>query len=98
MRLKWFNADASVAFASEISREIQMLIPVDSENAQRQQQPRQLKNLERLLLRVRNFSKQHRLNIYQKAKFANSVRWSLREAGYPKEFVESVLAIMLPIM
>jgi hypothetical protein len=98
MRLKWFNADASVAFGSEISREVQLLIPVDSENAKRQQEPRQLKNLERLLLRVRNFSKQHRLNIYQKAKFANTVRWSLREAGYPKDFVESVLAIMLPIM
>ena len=98
MPLKWFNAESSVAFASEISREIQTLIPVDSENVQKQQQPKQLKSLERLLLRVRTFSKQHRLNIYQKAKFANTIRWSLHEAGYPKDFVESVLAMMLPIM
>ena len=98
MLLKWFNADSSVAFGSEISREIQALIPVDSEDMQRQQEPKQRKNLERLLLRVRTFSKQHRLNIYQKAKFANTIRWSLHEAGYPKDFVESVLAMMLPIM
>jgi len=96
--LKWFDAQASVAFASEIAREVQMLIPVTGETLQQKDYSRKLKNLERLLMRVRTFSKQHHLNTYQKAKFANTVRWGLREAGYPKDFVESVLAMMLPVM
>jgi len=95
---KWFNAQASVAFATEIAREVQVLIPTTGEALQEKDYPRKLKNLERLLLRVRTFSKQHHLNTYQKAKFANAVRWQLRETGYPKDFVESVLAMMLPIM
>ena len=98
MLLKWFDAEASVTFGSEICREVQALIPADSEAVKEERHAKQLKSLERLLLRVRTFSKQHHLNIYQKAKFANTVRWSLREAGYPKDFVESVLAMMLPIM
>lgn len=98
MVLKWFDAQASVAFASEIAREVQVLIPVTGETLQQKDYSRKLKNLERLIMRVRTFSKQHHLNTYQKAKFANTVRWSLREAGYPTDFVESVLAMMLPIM
>ena len=98
MVLKWFDAKTSVAFATEISREIQTLVPVNGENFQEKRNPKQVRSLERLLTRVRTFSKQHRLNVYQKAKFANAVRWSLREAGYPKDFVESVLGMMLPIM
>ena len=98
MVLKWFDAEASVAFATEIAREVQVLIPTSGEALKEKDYPKKLKNLERLLLRVRTFSKQHHLNTYQKAKFANTVRWSLREAGYPKDFIESVLGMMLPIM
>jgi len=98
MVLKWFDATTSVAFAAEISNEIQVLIPVTGENIPEKRYTKQVKSLERLLTRVRTFSKQHHLNIYQKAKFANTVRWSLREAGYPKDFIESVLAMVLPVM
>ena len=98
MALKWFDSSASVAFASEISREILSLIPPGGENVQEKRHAKQVRSLERLLGRVRTFSKQHRLNIYQKAKFANTIRWSLRDAGYPADFIESVLAMMLPIM
>jgi hypothetical protein len=98
MLLKWFDAEASVAFGTEIAREVQVLIPTGGEAFKEKDYPKKLKNLERLLLRVRTFSKQHHLNTYQKAKFANTVRWSLREAGYPKDFIESVLGMMLPIM
>jgi len=95
---KWFDAKASVAFATEIAREVQVLIPTKGETLQKKDYPKRLKKVERLLIRVRTFSKQHHLNTYQKAKFANTVRWSLREAGYPQDFVESVLGMMLPIM
>ncbi len=98
MALKWFDSSASVAFASDISREIQDLIPPGGAEDQDIRHAKRVKTLERLLTRVRTFSKQHRLNIYQKAKFANAVRWSLLDAGYPKDFVESVLSMVLPIM
>jgi hypothetical protein len=98
MALKWFDSKASIAFAAEISREILVLIPPEAEEVKEKRQAKQLRRLERLLARVRTFSKQHQLNIYQRAKFANAVRWTLRDAGYPKDFIESVLAMMLPIM
>jgi len=98
MALKWFDSSASVAFASEISREVMTIIPPGGEDIQEKRHAKQVRSLERLLGRVRAFSKQHRLNIYQKAKFANTIRWTLKDAGYPREFIESVLAMMLPIM
>ena len=77
---------------------MQLLIPAKDAALKQKNYAKKLKKLERLLLRVRTFSKQNQVNTYQKAKFANTVRWSLHEAGYPKDFVESVLGMMLPIM
>ena len=98
MILRWFDSKASVDFASEIAREIQALVPVTGDDIHKKRPAKQVKSLERLLTKVRTFSKRHRLNLYQKAKFANTIRWSLRDAGYPTDFIESVLAMMLPIM
>ena len=97
MPLKWFDAKASVAFGEEVARSIQSLAPATAK-ATEKQRSKQLKNIERLLTRVRVFSKQNRLNVYQKAKFANTVRWMLKDAGYPKDFIEAALAMILPVM
>ncbi|TAK51625.1 MAG: hypothetical protein EPO27_02460 [Betaproteobacteria bacterium] len=42
-----------------------------------------------ILSRVTQFAQSTRLSLYRKARLANRVKWSLREAGYPERFVEA---------
>jgi hypothetical protein len=43
----------------------------------------------RIFLRIDSFVSEHRLNLYTKARFANRIRWGLKEAGYADDFVET---------
>lgn len=40
--------------------------------------------------RIDGFLATHKLNMYQKAHFANRMRWALAEAGYPPDFVRTM--------
>jgi len=40
--------------------------------------------------RIDQFARSHTLNLYTKARFANRVRWALKEAGYPPDFVAAM--------
>jgi len=41
-----------------------------------------------VLRKAGEFVREHRPNIYQKARLANRAKWALREAGYPTAFVD----------
>jgi len=45
--------------------------------------------------RIDAFASGRPLNFYQKAHFANRVRWGLREAGYPPDFVATMTQELL---
>ena len=40
--------------------------------------------------RIDAFARAQQLNLYKKAHFANHVRWALKEAGYPQDFVKTM--------
>lgn len=40
--------------------------------------------------KIDGFVRAQPLNLYKKAHFANRVRWALLEAGYPREFVDTM--------
>jgi hypothetical protein len=49
-----------------------------------------LKNThEAIFARAGKFARTHPLNIYKRARLGNQFRWALKEAGYPREFVEA---------
>jgi hypothetical protein len=43
-----------------------------------------------VLRQAHDFARQHKLNLYTKARLANRFKWELLEAGYPKGFVDSM--------
>ena len=43
----------------------------------------------RIFSRIDSFARDHRLNLYAKARLANRIQWALKEAGYREEFVEA---------
>jgi len=45
--------------------------------------------------RIDAFARSQRLNVYKKAHFANRIRWALKEAGYPEDFVGTMTQELL---
>jgi len=43
-----------------------------------------------VLRQAHDFARRNKLNLYTKARLANRFKWELLEAGYPKEFVDTM--------
>jgi hypothetical protein len=96
MVLGWFDTRAAVQFANETSRDIQIAFPlVDERKMDKKQAGKRTKKLERIVAKLKDFSKQNKLNFYKKAKFANTLKWSLKEAGYSDVFIREVTGLVL---
>ena len=95
MVLGWFDTRAAVQFANETSRDIQAALPPSDERPDKKQAGKRAKKIERIVLKAKEFSKQNKLNFYKKAKFANTLKWSLKEAGYSEVFVREMLGLVL---
>jgi hypothetical protein len=95
MLLGWFDTRAAVAFARETARDIQAALPPSEETPSRKQAGKRAKKLERIVLKAKTFSRGNKLNVYKKAKFANTLKWDLKEAGYSEVFIREVVGLVL---
>lgn len=89
MPFNWFNTKEVDAFADSVVAELQQRFPPSGVDLSTQKAvERVLKNVERLQLRVADFARERRLNLYQKARFGNRIKWALKEAKYPQLFID----------
>lgn len=95
MVLGWFDTRAAVQFANETSRDIQAALPPSDERPDKKQAGKRAKKLERIVLKANAFSKRNKLNFYKKAKYANTLKWSLKEAGYSDAFIREITGLIL---
>ncbi len=87
--LRWFDTKEVDALADSIVAELRDRVPSASIGAgKRRDAERARKAFAGVFGRVDAFFAARRVNLYQKARFGNRVRWALREAGYPDGFVE----------
>lgn len=95
---KIFDATEAVDFATKIASQIQESFP----NAPHPATPKSLKKggkkLDVIVQQTREFSLQHRLNIYTKAKFLNTVKWTLKDSGHEELFVNEVVRLLANIL
>ena len=94
MVLGWFDTRAVVAFAEEAARDIQAALP-PSEAPKRVRGDKRARRFERVIAKAQRFAAENKLNAYKKAKLVNTLKWSLKEAGYPDEFIEDIVALLL---
>ena len=102
----WLDGRAASEFGKQIANDIQRLMPVEKgaekgakKGAKGQKDPaKRLQKLARIVERVVAESGRHRYNFYQKAKFANALRWSLKDSGYEPDFIQEVVALILARM
>lgn len=85
----WLDTREVDAFADAVVKELLERFPATGVDlSTRKSVERVMRNVDGLLARVTQFTREHRLNVYKKARFGNRVKWALREANYPPQFVE----------
>jgi hypothetical protein len=95
MLLAWLDTRHVVEFARSIVAEIGEAMPANEEVRSRKEIDKRARKIERLGERARAFSREHRLNFYQKAKLGNTLKWELKEAGYSEVFVREIVGHIL---
>ena len=48
--------------------------------------------------RARDAARKHRFNFYKRARLGNRVKWALKEAGYPDEFVTAFTTELITLV
>lgn len=92
MVFDWFNAKDVVIFAQEIATEMDGLLAQGARTGKPGK--RDIKRFDVLVGRVQKFSKERPLNIYKKAKFLNTVKWQLKDAGHDNETIDELMKLL----
>jgi hypothetical protein len=95
MVLAWLDTRTAVEFAHTMAREIQQSMPPSDEVPGKKEAGKRAKKIERIATQAKAFSRDNRLNVYKKAKLANTLKWSLKEAGYSDVFVREMVGLVL---
>jgi hypothetical protein len=94
----WLDGRGATEFGKQIANDIRHLMPLEKGAKVRKSPAKRLQKLARIVERTSAQSAQHRFNFYQRAKFANALRWSLKDSGYTPDFIEEVVALILARM
>jgi len=99
MKLDWFNAREAVAFAKEIAQDINKHFPPASQDGKPSNAKKNLgKFIEKVAIRTHLFKQQHKLNMYKKVKFLDTVKRELSGAGHEEAFINEAIHLLMPIL
>jgi hypothetical protein len=88
--LQWFDTAEVDELARSIAAELVKRVPPASLDSHTKNAADRLRNTHDAIFdRAAKFARTRKLNIYKKARLGNQFRWSLKEAGYPAEFIQS---------
>jgi hypothetical protein len=91
MFLDWFNTKEVDEFSDSIIADlVRRLPPSGADTEARKGVERLRKTHDAIFARVEKFARSRSLNLYKKARLGNRIKWALKEAGYPADFVESL--------
>jgi hypothetical protein len=95
MLFKWLDVAEATKHADSVVEDIERLVPHAQFTGGDDARKKQMQKLDPTIEKHRRQCASARYNIYQKAKFANRVKWSLRDRGYPDSFVDSVIRLLI---
>jgi hypothetical protein len=88
--LRWFDSTEVDRFADWLTAELLRRYPPAGLDTDPKKATRRLRKVhDNLFLRIQAFAREHKLNLYTRARLGNRVKWTMREAGYPPAFVEA---------
>jgi len=87
---RWFDTREIDEFAQLIAAELFKRVPPATLDSHTKKAAERLRNThEAIFARAGKFARTHKLNVYKKARLGNQFRWALKEAGFPREFVDA---------
>lgn len=87
---KWFDGKEVDKFSDWLVAELLKRYPPGGLDTDPKKATQRLQKVhDSLFLRVEDFAQKNILNVYQRARLGNRIKWALREAGYPEAFGET---------
>ncbi len=97
--LDWFNTREVNEFAQALVDGLLTRYPPGGRDTDLKKATERLrKTHDALFTTVNNFAKSAKLNGYKIAQLGNKVRWALKDAGYPKDFVDTFTLELLTVV
>lgn len=93
--LGWFRTKELDEFADALVAELVERVPPGAGQSGAKAFQRATRTFGAAFARIDAFAGAQRLNVYKKAHFANRIRWSLKEKGYPDDFVATMTQELL---
>lgn len=91
MIFKWFDTEGVDALAASMARDLAKRTPPASVDSRgKKAEAKQRKTHDMVLRQAHDFARHNKLNVYTKARLANRFKWALIDAGYPKEFTDTM--------
>ena len=88
--LKWFSTREVDEFAKTLAAELAKRIPPAGVDPSDKKALKKLVRMQNSVFdQIERFAQQRVLNLYQKASFGNTFKWSLKEAGYAEPAVDA---------
>ena len=85
----WFDTREGDELVQAIVNELVKRVPPATLPAKDKKAALRLRNThDAVFARAGKYARTHKLNVYKKARFGNRVKWALREAKYPPQFVD----------
>ncbi|MES2040912.1 MAG: hypothetical protein V4495_24105 [Pseudomonadota bacterium] len=92
----WFNSKEEKAFGLQLAEFVIKEMPV--EIVKKKQDKGVLKRqkvMQQLAVKVLEFKRDHRLNVYKKAQLGNSFKWRLLEENYDADVAKELTTIVV---
>jgi hypothetical protein len=87
----FFNCREVDEFADRAVADLAKRVPPSAiDNPAKKTAERLYRTNDMIFTRAETFARSVRLNFYQRAHLGNRVKWALREAGYPVEFIDAL--------
>lgn len=86
----WFSSSESVRFGSELATFVLSELSASAAKGDAKFTAKAEKALGRAEQRVQEFKARERMNIYKKAKLANSFLWTLKDSGCPEDYANKL--------
>lgn len=91
----WFDASEAQQFGNTLAEFLIERIPAEDSGKKDKSAPKKQEVINKMLLQIQIFKVSHKLNIYKKAKLANSFKWKLLDAKYEPDFVDELTKMLL---
>lgn len=96
MIFNWFDTTEATRFGESLAEFFAQRVPLDGKAGKPHKADKKLQEIyPKLFSQCARFKQEHKLNMFKRAKLANSFKWKLLDLGYAPEFVDSLTKELL---